>query len=552
MAEIQLQNTVGNLTPDGNRYEEMFGKMTKAYYMNMSKLFSTDTAFFAFAPQNMIYYYNMVVMQNLYWFRGYVPGIHNKGVFSCGLGTNACFKVANMQLAGGFRIESKNKFYVDFLTIFIDEDKTKDKLARALPMKEALGFCMINLDVDLNNKKAIRFTNGNRYFVEMGEDHNVVAFRKYINFITADVKNYRNDGTIKNNTNGYYLIQDRWLDEHGSCFEKYSIYLGPSSIQSTSAIMNTTQHISFDKLPKKVKQQVIQKLGGPILDQIIQLPFINTTGAAIILASKTATGVEDYTCFSDSLLQNGKQYLMEYDITFTDKQLDRALAGKGVILPEQMMPTDWAQSNPFDGTTYQEYMKVIQPESLKDKIFQRVKTISPEENKPFFYQSDYRQLDYNQDLDSIRRNFADSIGISASDLGSHQSNDLSGGDKTKYEVQTLNGISKSTVVEKREMITSALEEIFELLLKIEFDDACPEISVIFNTLESANPTEETLDIKNQLEMGIMSKETAIKRKNPNYTNEEVQKELQKAQEEKQQEMQAYNMNLNPYLEDDYE
>lgn len=243
---------------------------------------------------------------------------------------------------------------------------------------------------------------------------------------------------------------------------------------------------------------------------------------------------------------------MEYDITFTDKQLDRALAGKGVILPEQMMPTDWAQSNPFDGTTYQEYMKVIQPESLKDKIFQRVKTISPEENKPFFYQSDYRQLDYNQDLDSIRRNFADSIGISASDLGSHQSNDLSGGDKTKYEVQTLNGISKSTVMEKREMITSALEEIFELLLKIEFDDACPEISVIFNTVESANPTEETLDIKNQLEMGIMSKETAIKRKNPNYTNEEVQKELQKAQEEKQQEMQAYNMNLNPYLEDDYE
>lgn len=270
------------------------------------------------------------------------------------------------------------------------------------------------------------------------------------------------------------------------------------------------------------------------------------------MASKTATGVEDYTCFSDSLLQNGKQYLMEYDITFTDKQLDRALAGKGVILPEQMMPTDWAQSNPFDGTTYQEYMKVIQPESLKDKIFQRVKTISPEENKPFFYQSDYRQLDYNQDLDSIRRNFADSIGISASDLGSHQSNDLSGGDKTKYEVQTLNGISKSTVMEKREMITSALEEIFELLLKIEFDDACPEISVIFNTVESANPTEETLDIKNQLEMGIMSKETAIKRKNPNYTNEEVQKELQKAQEEKQQEMQAYNMNLNPYLEDDYE
>lgn len=42
-------------------------------------------------------------------------------------------------------------------------------------------------------------------------------------------------------------------------------------------------------------------------------------------------------------------------------------------------------------------------------------------------------------------------------------------------------------MEKREMITSALEEIFELLLKIEFDDACPEISVIFNTVESANP-----------------------------------------------------------------
>ena len=549
MPEIELQNATGDLTPAENRYEEMFGKYTKAYYLNMSKIFNTDTSFFAFAPQNMIYYYNMVVVQNLYWFRGYVPGIHNRGIFSCGLGTSACFKVANMQLAGGFRIESENKMYVDFLTKFIDKDKTEDKLARAMPMKEAIGFCLVNLDINLKNKKFVRFTNGNRYFVEMGEDHNVVAFRKYINFITADVSCFRNDGTVKSNVNGYYLIQDRWLDEYGSCFEMYSVHMGPSTLHSSSTL-NTTKRVRYAQLPKSVQQQVIHKLGGPIVDQIIQLPFVNTIGAAVILASKTATGVEDYTCFSDSLLQNGKQFLMEYDITFTDKQMDRALAGKGVILPEQMMPNDWTNSNPMMGTPYSEYMRATQPESIKGKIFQRVKAMSPDYQQPFFYQSDYRQLDYNQDLDSIRRNFADAIGISASDLGSHQSNDVSGGDKTKYEVQTLNGVSKGTVLDKRNLITSALEDIFELLLKIEFNDVNPDISVIFNTTESANPTEETLDIKNQLEMGIMSKETAVKRKNPNYTNEEVQNELAKASTEKEQEMLSYNMNMNPYTDDE--
>lgn len=549
MPEIELSNAIGDLTPSESRYEEMFGKYTKAYYMNMSKMFNTDTSFFAFAPKNLIYYYNMIVTQNLYWFRGYVPGIHNKGIFSCGLGTSACFKVANMELAGGFRIESENKVYVDFLTNFIDTDKTEDKLARAMPMKEAIGFCLVNLDINLKNKKSIRFTNGNRYFVEMGEDHNVVAFRKYINFITAEVNGYKKDGIIKPNTTGYYLIQDRWLDEHGSCFEMYSVYQAPSTLKS-SLELNTTKRIKFDKLQKRVQQQIIHKLGGEIVDKIIQMPFVNTVGASVILASKTATGVEDYSCFSDSLLQNGKQFLMEYDITFTDKQMDRALAGKGVLLPEQMMPNDWMNNNPTLGTSYSDFMRITQSESIKGKIFQKIKTINPENQQPFFYQSDYRQLDYNQDLDSIRRNFADSIGISASDLGSHQSSDLSGGDKTKYEVQTLKGVSKGTVLDKRKLITSALEEIFELLLKIEFNDVNPDISVIFNTTESANPTEETIDIKNQLEMGIMSKETAIKRKNPNYTNEEVQKELSKAKEEKDLEMQSYNMNINPYIDDD--
>ena len=114
----QLFDIPNVLTPTKSKNKKVFGRYTSAIYNNLNKMFAMDSSFYLFAPRSLLPYYWNVVRLNLYWYRGFFPGIHNNGIYTTCKAHAICQKVANMTYSGGFRFEGKNPKYVDYLKTF--------------------------------------------------------------------------------------------------------------------------------------------------------------------------------------------------------------------------------------------------------------------------------------------------------------------------------------------------------------------------------------------------------------------------------------------------
>lgn len=520
-----------NITVPNTDFDKLFGNYTKFVYSMLKQKYFNDTGFFALAPKNVKNYFFTTVKQNLEWYRGMVPGIHEYGVFTCFQGMIACNTVADLISAGDFRIEAEDSRHKSYIEDLINYKKVRRKLKKSLPMLMACGFMLASIDVYSKNDWTINFTNGNRYFVETDDEGNIQAYRRLIMFRSA---------SIKDNRNGFYLVEDRWLkwiDGKKRCFHSYKIFEGPSSVESL-----TTTLTQITNAPKDIMLDLSRKLGVYELNKIYELPFDNHIGAVTILCSKTCTGIEDHPEYSDSLIASSHPFLLEYDQTFTSKQKDRIMADKGVILPESMMPTEFNLPVGVNGpTAYNQYLDfVAMRRNPLSNVYKSIKSMSPGQQKPFFFQSDYRQNDYNADLDQIKARIADSIKISSSDFGSHSQLGNGTAAKTNDEITALTGISKTTIEEKRAMITDGMEELFRVILKYAFNDENAKCSMVFNSSQSADPKSETDDLINQVNGGILSKKTAMKRKNPNMSEEEINEEINQINIEMQRQQKNAN------------
>ena len=538
----QLFDIPNVLTPTKSKNKKVFGRYTSAIYNNLNKMYAMDSSFYAFAPRSLLPYYWNVIRTNLYWYRGFFPGIHNNGIYTTGKAHAICQKVANMTYSGGFRFESKNPKYVDYLNKFIIGDRTAWKLKRALPINNAIGMTLVHLDIDMDGNPSIRFTNGNRYFVECDQDGKVLAFRRLVMCLTPDISNNQE---ISSATTGYFLVQDRWMNE-GNCYETFKLYKAPAVANSTN-VMNAATEVKV--LGETLTNQLNDaNIAVERLYKVYKLP-INEIAARVILCSDAANGYEDYPFLSDPLLNDCHTYLREYDEEYTDKNMDRILAAKGVILPKYMSPGD--VNGASNGTTSAlNYFAFKQSaDTLDGHIYEKTNSFNYERDEPFFYMSDLRGSTYDADLESITKKIANQIFISSSDLGVSNTADVGSDSKTAYEIATVTGISKTTIDAKREKITEAMEYIFRCLLRFEFGEDDAKCSMVFNSDKSANPTQELDDICKQLEKGLIDKETAIKRLNPNLSDDEVQKLIQKISNEEQvqaeREMNVYG-NFNDY------
>lgn len=516
----------GNLTVPNTKFKKLFGKYTKFYYNNLQKIYKTDISFFSLAPEEYRNYYFRVMKNDLEWFRGIVPGIHNNGIFSTCMGSNCCKTVSDMIVAGDFRIESENPNWKKYLEDFLIATHFRRKLKRIQPIKEALGTSLAIIDIE-EEFWDINFVAANKFFCETDESGRITALRRLIKIQTM----------LSMDDSSFFLVEDRYL-KNGKCYNRYKIYQGSLSATYTSTLSEV-------KNPsKQLLTELKDKLKNRRIGEIRELPFKNSVGAVIIHASKTCSGFEDMPQFSDGLLEDAKQYLLEYDETFTSKQKDRVMSDKGVLVPRSMTPGDIGVHFGYEAFK----TATLEGDGLSDNIYERIPSINADKQTPFFFQSDYRQEQYNADLDKCRQRIADAIKIDSSDLGSHSETGGGYGYKTATEVSALNGISKTTIEEKRSMITDAIEELFRIILNYVFDDKKAKASMVFNTSQSSDPESETRDILSQVNGGILSKKTAMKRKNPNYSEEEIQKELEQISQERkeEQELQQASFGMNDY------
>ena len=123
-------------------------------------------------------------------------------------------------------------------------------------------------------------------------------------------------------------------------------------------------------------------------------------------------------------------------------------------------------------------------------------------------------MTYNEDLKEILACIATQVGLTPTALAG---NLTSYGQRTATEVIAEDDITRATIETKRDLIREPMTQIFRWVLDHYMITHAEDIDMIFNSSILNNPERETDDLVQQINAGILSRQTAIARKNRAYS-----------------------------------
>lgn len=532
------QGMSAELVPKDNDFNNVFGNYSRHMYNNFFKIFQTDVNFFVMVPRSLLPYYYYVVLHQLFWYRGFVPGIHNNNIVGQQLGGWICSTIANLTASGGFHVETDDDELEDGLTNMLNRRKLVNKLSRRLPMLNAGGFMLayatIEYDtpIDKLTNYNMRFVDCNRHYAKVDADGNVLGFVAHIKTSTPDPTS---------GEHGYYLIIRRWLQNIGGnmvCLERYSIYEGPAWITTpTFDNLDASSCAEVTKAPDDVMMSFQSYLGKIKLNTTMVTPFKYGCGSSIIHNSHTADGVEEYENFSSGTLFHIVNQLYEFELTKAQKMVNKYMAVTKVLLPDNFYSPPSPANSKGDPDRYQAQLAGYHAsfhEQVGHSIFKRVPYVTAEEQSPFFFQAKNESEIYNQDIKFLLSEIASKIHISTSTLAPFISEKAGLNQKTAEEVNVEENETRLTISTKRELISTGLETVLHQIAEAAGYKA-DSIQVIFNNEEISNPIKEINLIGRKLELGLTSRERALKRANRHLSKRDLiklQEEIRSDEQEK--------------------
>lgn len=520
-----VDNLNANLSPLAQDIASLFQPYSNNAYQNYTDVYN-DTGFFAFAPEEIRTYLWRVVRRNLNWYRGYVPGLHNQGVLPSKIGSRVCKRMGELIMAGGFRVEGFDAGE-RFLEKWIKNNKVRLKLTNALPDLNAIGNTLCRLYFKADGGLRLSYVAGNKYFAAVDADLNVTQYVAMIDYISPEP--VLNVAQVLKDEQGYYLVEQRKMDG-ADCYQRYALYQAPRAM--TQALFQDAREVTPNRVPKRILSRVERLIGSDVLGKVFKLPFNNHIGAVVILNSATCTTI-DYPGFSDSTLQDCHTFLFQYDVTHTQKEGNKYFAQTGVLIPDTMIPPEIA--NHPSANVQAAFLRNQQ--SLDGRVYKRIPVTesSREVNKPVFFQADNQSMTYNEDLKEILACIATQVGLTPTALAG---NLTSYGQRTATEVIAEDDITRATIETKRDLIREPMTQIFRWVLDHYMITHAEDIDMIFNSSILNNPERETDDLVQQINAGILSRQTAIARKNRAYSKKEVEEEYARIEEERKTAFQA--------------
>lgn len=530
-----------SLAPKNSDYSDIFGNFATNLYTNFTKIFQTDVNFFVMVPASLLPYYYYIVLQQLYWYRGFVPGVHNNGIVSQQLGGWICDTVANLVASGGFHIEVEDDILEDALVNMLKKRKIQSKLTKRLSMLNAGGFMLAfathlygtdTKDVDNYN---ITFIDCNRHFAKVNAEGEVKGFVAYIKAMTPN--------PTKTEEDAYYLVLKRWveiIDNVEYCLERYCVFMGPSLITTPTFESFDNKGKELEQIPESVSTYFRHHVGDVKINETILTPFVDSCGAVIIHNTPSASGVEEYGNFANGTLFTIINQLYEYDITIAQKMVNKFMSITKVLLPDNFysppIPNNGGSNDPDRYAAQVAGYHNSFNAQLGHQIFKKVPYVSAKEQSPFFFQAKNESDVYNSDVKFMLSAIASKIHISPSTLAPFISEKAGLNQKTAKEVSSEESETRTTIHTKRELISDALESLLTQI-SIAVGQESYEIQVIFNNEEVSNPIQELEIIGKRLELGLTSKIRALKRANRHLSKRELtslQSEIQSDLDEVQE------------------
>lgn len=524
-----------------------FPRVLRAYTQNQPVLneWTNHSAFYAIYPSYYFTFANQWLRKWLAWFDGYVPGIHDGvgGIISTRLASTLCYRLGEQVFGGGL--------------LYSNSAKTKDH-------KEALQFISgkWNDESDLDNqllKSFILAAGGGTSYMKSnaGNDGEMwvdswradqcwsdVDFKGNVNRAKFLISKYTK--TVPNNeqqSRNFYLVEDRFYatikdakeykkqyrddilglkippNLHiGKSYVRYQVFQLQGVVNDFNQGVNLGRALNWEDLPKEIKDSIIEAYGTIRLNVPQKLPFIDL-GVDMFKWTSFISNLPQLP-YGESVIAKIQAYLFEYDFVNSAMNTDVYLGRGRVMIPKSLQsPTRQGVQGSVTGGYNQ---------GLDSFIFTKVDYASTEDKKPEAIQFDLRSTDWVTTRNNLLESIATAIGISPSTIASYL-NDNS--NRTAREISSEESATALFVENRRKLFSSPINKLIKrILLFYGFTDC---VVAKFSKSGQTNTTLVTENTISAYNARLMSQYQAVKNINPDMSEEELQAEIDRINEEQE-------------------
>lgn len=360
------------------------------------------------------------------------------------------------------------------------------------------------------------------------------AFRSKMTFdVTGDLIQADLFVQIKNTSafENLTIIERRYFNRDGVVCQKY--VLSKVSWQKDGDLKSKITELEKDQLTDEIKAQ----FKGITFNREIELVGYNDLGVYCIDNDITNTKYP-YATIPTSQYVDVQDLLIERDLSETYKVVDKHL-GRGRVIKPSFMKTGFNAGTIGGNTANMTYNIPTGNVNADQTIFTQYESLSMDDCKPQSVQFDLRSEQWRTDINGLIGDICAVFGLTVLDFDPRL---LVAGQRTDDEINAMTDITRATINAKRdineEVINTFINQVASLI------GAVTPVFIRWSMQGILNPLKNSQLISQQLANGTISQRTAIKRENPDYTDKEIDEEIERINSERQQN--DYNKAFNEF------
>lgn len=525
MAEMEVNQTTG----------DTFSKTQTEYGATQPQIteVTNHSAFYAVYPAYYYTFANRWLRRWLEWFDGYVKGVHGGGILSTRLGTTLVYRLAEQVYGGGLLYAKKGndpqqEKAVKFISgSWNDKSDFDNQVLKAFVLAAAGGTSYIKTNVDKDGQVWIDSWRADQCFVDI--DYRAKARRA--KFIIATYTKIVPENNEQNRN--FYLIEERFIAtkkdvkdfkkankditkimEEGKPYSRIQVFELQGTINNFTDPVNMGRPLTWEELPDEQKKSIIEAYGTLKLNEPRRLPFADL-GVDIFKWTSFISNLPQLP-YGESVLAKIQTYLWEYDYMNSCMNTDFYLGRGRVLVPKQLQsPT--VKNSPSSN------------QGLDNFLFTKVEYSTIEDKKPESIQFELRQQEWLTARNNLLESIATAIGISPSTIASYL-NDSSA--RTAREISSEESATALFIENRRKLFTKPINDLIRrILLFYGYGDS---VEVKFSQSGQTNTTLVVENTTSKYNAGLMSQYLAIKTLNPDFSEEEIQAEIDRINKEKKE------------------
>lgn len=289
---------------------------------------------------------------------------------------------------------------------------------------------------------------------------------------------------------------------------------------------------------KEISDAVKKLFEGITFNREVELVGYNDLGVYLI-DNDISNDKYPYTTIPQSHFVDVQDILVEREQSETFKVVDKHL-GRGRVIKPSIMKTGF-NAGPIGGNlsnmTFNPNMYA--PQGDDQTIFTQYESMTMDDCRPQSIQFDLRAEQWRTDINGLIGDICAVFGLTVLDFDPRL---LVAGQRTDDEINAMNDITRATVNDMRDINEETINNFINQVASLV--GATTPIFIRWSMQSIMNPLRNSQLIQTQLSNGTISQRTAIKRENPDYTDKEIEEEIERINNERK--TNDYNQAFNEF------